>query len=143
TAGLPGSTGVSGLVNRTAARLRRAGTTVALLDLTALGQNLTPEQWYQGLLELLALRLDLEDELEEFWEEHASLAPLQRWMRALREVVLPQLGLRPQALGLREATVKPAEGTPDPRPKAQGLTPPRLVIFIDEIDCVRSLPFST
>src|ERR1700688_3281450 len=43
--------GKSSLMNHTAARLRRAGASVALLDLTALGQNLTPEQWYQGLLE--------------------------------------------------------------------------------------------
>src|SRR5207249_9543576 len=53
-----------------------------------------------------------EDELEAFWQAHERLGPLQRWMRAVREVVL-------------------ADGT-DP-----------VVLFLDEIDAVRSLPFST
>src|SRR5947207_2148308 len=45
--------GKSSLMVRTAARLRQAGCRVAVLDLTSLGQNLTPEQWYEGLLLLL------------------------------------------------------------------------------------------
>jgi WD40 repeat protein len=104
--------GKSSLMVRTAARLRQEGVAVAILDLTAIGQNLSPEQWYDGLRDLLGQQLDLEDELEEFWQEQARLGPLQRWMKALREVVL--------------ATV-----------------PGQLVIFVDEIDAVRNLPFST
>src|SRR3954449_7674178 len=50
--------GKSSLMVRTVARLRAAGTSVAVLDLTALGQNLLPEQWYAGLLNLLGLQLD-------------------------------------------------------------------------------------
>src|SRR4051794_16285845 len=46
--------GKSSLMIRTAARLRDEGFTVAILDLTAIGQNLTPEQWYDGLLLSLA-----------------------------------------------------------------------------------------
>src|SRR5437667_11745476 len=42
--------GKSSLMNRTAARLREDGIAVALLDLQAAGQNLTPEQWYTGLV---------------------------------------------------------------------------------------------
>src|SRR5881397_1817514 len=42
--------GKSSLMVRTASRLRQEGTRVAILDLTAVGQNLTPEQWYEGLL---------------------------------------------------------------------------------------------
>ena len=41
--------GKSSLMVRTAVRLREAGVGVAVLDLTALGQNLTAEQWYSGL----------------------------------------------------------------------------------------------
>src|SRR5688500_9582350 len=40
--------GKSSLMVRTAARLREAGTAVAVLDLTLIGQNLTAEQWYDG-----------------------------------------------------------------------------------------------
>jgi len=62
--------GKSSLRVHTAARLRAAGVAVAILDLTAIGQNLSPEQWYEGLLGRLARALDLEDELDAFWEEH-------------------------------------------------------------------------
>lgn len=103
--------GKSSLMIRTAARLREAGIGVAVLDLTAVGQNLSVEQWYGGLLTQLGQRLDLEDELIEFWQTQPLIGPLQRWLKAIREIVLPRY---------------------------QG----RLVIFIDEIDAVRSLLFS-
>src|ERR1044071_6656891 len=104
--------GKSSLMVRTAARLRESGAAVAVLDLTGIGQNLTAEQWYDGLLGRIGQQLDLEDELEDFWLDNERLGPLQRWMRAVREVVLE---------------------------KYKG----RVCIFIDEIDAVRSLPFST
>ncbi|HJQ32394.1 MAG TPA: AAA-like domain-containing protein [Pyrinomonadaceae bacterium] len=104
--------GKSSLMVRTAARLRESGAAVAVLDLTAIGQNLTPEQWYDGLLGRVGQQLDLEDELEDFWLDNERLAPLQRWTRAVREVVLE---------------------------KVKG----SVVFFVDEIDAVRSLPFSS
>jgi WD40 repeat protein len=104
--------GKSSLIIRTAARLRREGMIVAVLDLTALGQNLSAEQWYGSLLVQLGQRLDIEDELMEYWSSQPLLGPTNRWMMALRSVVLPRY-------------------------------PAQLVIFIDEIDAVRSLPFST
>src|SRR5262245_14971616 len=42
--------GKSSLMVRTAERLKAEGIVVAVLDLTAIGQNLSPEQWYDGLL---------------------------------------------------------------------------------------------
>ena len=83
-----------------------------VLDLTAIGQNVTPEQWYGGLLSQTAQQFDLEDELIEFWQRHLSLGPLQRWLLTLRQVVLPHCA-------------------------------GAVVIFVDEIDAVLSLPFST
>lgn len=104
--------GKSSLMIRTAARLRDAGIGVAVLDLTAVGQHLTVEQWYGGLVVQIGQRLCLEDELIEFWISQPLLGPMQRWLKALRHVVLPRY-------------------------------PGQLVIFVDEIDSVRSLPFST
>ncbi len=104
--------GKSSLMVRTATQLREDGVGVAVLDLTAIGQNLNAEQWYGGLLSQIGQQLDLEDELVEFWEERPKLGPLQRWMQAIRQVVLPRY------VG-------------------------QVVIFVDEIDAVRSLPFST
>jgi hypothetical protein len=76
------------------------------------GQNLTPEQWYDGLLVSLGEQLHLEDELDDFWQDHTGIGPMQRFFAALGQVVLPALGER------------------------------RLALFVDEIDAVRSLPFS-
>jgi WD40 repeat protein len=104
--------GKSSLMARTAARLREEGVAVVVLDLTAIGQNVSVEQWYDGLLVQLGEALDLEDELDDFWRERSRLGPLQRWMAALRDVVLARV-------------------------------PGRVVLFIDEIDVVQSLPFST
>jgi len=104
--------GKSSLMVRTAQRLRAEGVDVAALDLTAIGQNITPEQWYDGLLVRLGRQLRLEDALEDYWRAQEHLGPVQRWFSALREVVLPRLN-------------------------------GNLVIFVDEIDVVRSLPFST
>jgi WD40 repeat protein/tetratricopeptide (TPR) repeat protein len=104
--------GKSSLIVRTATRLRLEGVGVVLLDLTALGQNLSPEQWYDGLRDRLGQYLELEEELEAFWETRRHLSPVQRWITALRQVVLARV-------------------------------PGRVVIFVDEIDVVQSLPFST
>ena len=108
----PRQMGKSSLMIRTAAQLREAGAAVAVLDLTAIGQNLKPDQWYTGLLNQIGQQLDLEDEFLDFWDRHPQLGPLQRWMRAIREVMLERFS-------------------------------GRVVIFVDEIDATRSLPFST
>lgn len=104
--------GKSSLMVRMASRLRDEGVGVAVLDLTAIGQNVNAEQWYGGLLSQLGQQIELEDKLLEFWEGHLQLGPLQRWLQAIRQVVLPSYY-------------------------------DAVVIFVDEIDAVLSLPFST
>ncbi len=104
--------GKSSLMVRMASRLRDEGVGVAVLDLTAIGQNVNAEQWYGGLLSQLGQQIELEDKLLEFWEDHLQLGPLQRWLQAIRQVVLPSYY-------------------------------DAVVIFVDEIDAVLSLPFST
>jgi TonB family protein len=105
--------GKSSLMVRTAARLRAEGAYVAVLDLTSLGQNLTADQWYNGLLERIAQQLNLDDLLDEVWRSDKNLGPLQRWVSAVRDFILPSCYGRP------------------------------IIIFVDEIDSVRSLKFST
>src|SRR5215470_12563839 len=107
--------GKSSLMVRAAARLREEGVGVAVLDLTATGQNITAGQWYYGLLGQIGRQLELEDEFKEYWLGHMMFGPLQRWLGAIREILLPRYA---------------RHGA-------------RVVIFIDEIDAVRSLPFST
>src|SRR5437764_7362409 len=74
--------GKSSLMVRTAIRLRVEGIRAVVLDFTAVGQNLSPEQWYYGLLDLVGEQVRMETALEAFWNEHAQLGPLQRFMRA-------------------------------------------------------------
>src|SRR5438045_285380 len=145
--------GKSSLMVRTAARLREEGVKVAILDLTAIGQNLTAEQWYEGLLSTIGQHLGLENELDDFWLSHRNAGPLQRFMRAMREVVLGGLGRSAFGVRAEEGDAAPSllaprgeevrtwtreAGTPR-TPNAQG----RLVVFIDELDVVRNLPVST
>lgn len=104
--------GKSSLMVRTASRLRDEDVGVAVLDLTAIGQNVSAEQWYGGLLGQIGQQFDLEDELLDFWAEHMQFGPLQRLMTAIRQIVLPRY-----------------------------FSP--VVIFVDEIDAVRGVPFST
>ncbi len=104
--------GKSSLMVRTATKLRESGSGVVVLDLTAVGQNVTPEQWYDGLLTQIGRQLRLEDQLEKVWRSNERLGPCQRFFAAIRDVILPA-------------------------------TPVALIIFVDEIDTVRSLPFPT
>src|SRR5260370_30019058 len=109
----------------TAARLRQEGVTVALLDLTGIGQNLSPEQWYGGLLRLLGQKLDpsgaLEDELDDFWFSQDRLGPIQRWLTALRELVLPQSGVQAfRRSGVQEGQTSGPERLNAPTPERPG-----------------------
>ncbi len=105
--------GKSSLMIRTAAKLRELeDSRVAVLDLAAVGQNLTPEQWYDGLLLRLGRQLGLEDEFDDFWLDNERLGPVQRFFEAIFQVYL-----------LRNKE--------------------RLTLFVDELDTVRSLPFSS
>src|SRR5256885_16251341 len=54
--------GKSSLMVRTANKLRSQGAHVVALDLSAIGQNLTPGQWYNGMLTSMGDQLGLEDE---------------------------------------------------------------------------------
>src|SRR5438093_2535754 len=135
--------GKSSLMVRTAARLREEGVAVVMLDLTAIGQNLSAEQWYDGLLRSLSPQVGLEEELEAFWLANGRLSPLQRWMAALRQVVLTKLSVVSGQLSVAERESNPGQRDRIPTPDHGQRTTDNLVIFVDEIDIVRSLPFST
>jgi WD40 repeat protein len=103
--------GKSSLMVRTAEKLRAAGVGARIADLTSVGQNLTVEQWYVSLLGWIGMGLEgVEEEIEEFWLAQPLVSPVQKMVRALREVILPRF-----------------DGP--------------LVVSIDEVDYVKSLPF--
>ncbi len=101
--------GKSSLMVRAAGSLRNAGVAVVVLDLSGMGRNVTPEQWYRGMADAVGRQLDAEDEVEAGWREGAALAPVRRFFTILRERAVCSGG--------------------------------RVVVFVDEVDCVRMLPF--
>ena len=109
--------GKSSLIERTARKLRERGTMVAKIDLTTTGKEVTPAQWYNGMLRQVADSLhaaglpDCWDDLRGFWRDNGELGPMQRWVEALRSVVLANSDVN-------------------------------LVIFVDEIESVRSFDFT-
>ncbi|RKZ43981.1 MAG: hypothetical protein DRR00_28925, partial [Candidatus Parabeggiatoa sp. nov. 3] len=115
--------GKSSLMGRIAARLRGDGLAVSVFEATVTGTNLTAEQWYDGLLHSLAEGLaldwgetkDLQDELADFFWDDERLNRLSPLQRWLQ--ILRRVILRRYQQPI--------------------------VICIDEIDTVRSLPFST
>ncbi len=83
--------GKSSLLVHVARKLREHGQIVSILDISSLGENLGIEQWYYGLLNSLAVFLDLEDECDRFWESAANLGFCQRWFACLYRTILPAI----------------------------------------------------
>ena len=106
--------GKSSLRIQTIRRLQVEGIACADIDFTSLGSDLTPEQWYAGIINSLMVSLDLRDRLNlrTWWQEHADLSFVQRLSAFFDEVLLDEIK----------------------QP---------LVIFIDEIDSIFSLHFSS
>ncbi|NJL41721.1 MAG: hypothetical protein HC899_37360 [Leptolyngbyaceae cyanobacterium SM1_4_3] len=106
--------GKSSLRVQTMRRLQQEGVACALLDITAIGaSDTTAEQWYAGVIDTLVndFKLYPQFDLNEWWETHHLLSPVQRFSKFVEEVLL-------------EAIAQP------------------IVIFVDEIDSVLTLPFS-
>ncbi|MGK7924276.1 MAG: CHASE2 domain-containing protein [Spirulina sp.] len=106
--------GKSSLLVRTKYRLEAEGFRCTALDVTGIGsENITPEQWYKGVVSQLWLGLNLlgKINLKTWWQEHSDLAPLQRLSQFIADIILPKF------------------------------ESDRIVIFIDEIDSILSLPF--
>ena len=108
--------GKSSLRVRTMQRLKAEGLKCAEIDLTAIGSSATPEQWYKGIVYRLLRYFQplLTINWRNWWSEHEELAPAQRLGQLIEEVLLESLP-----------------------------TDTRIVIFIDEIDFIRSLAFSS
>jgi AAA-like domain len=107
--------GKTSLRFRTMALLEQNGRAGVAIDLQGIGsRNITPAQWYAGLIKRLVqgLQITTQVDVRSWWQEREILSPVQRFSEFV-EVVLPQLIDRP------------------------------IVIFIDEIDSTLSLEFDT
>ena len=106
----PRQIGKSSLLMRTSWHLSALGIRCVVIDLTSLGTQSSPSEWYFGLTETIASVLEMPDPAE-YWERRGALPPVQRFFRFLRDEVLVASGDCP------------------------------VVLFIDEIDSIVSLPF--
>jgi WD40 repeat protein len=107
--------GKSSLRVRTMQRLQAEGIACAAIDITAIGTwNITPEQWYAGVIDSITSSLELYNtfDLEEWWIRNSRLSNVNRLSKFIEEVLLE-------------------------------LIPQTIVIFVDEIDSILSLNFNS
>ncbi len=107
--------GKTSLRFRTMHLLQQDGMACVAIDLQGIGsRNITPQQWYAGLVKRLVQGLSLSAQIDvrAWWQEREILSPVQRFSEFI-EVVLPRFIHQ------------------------------QIVIFIDEIDSILSLEFDT
>uniref|UniRef100_B8HXM0 WD-40 repeat protein n=1 Tax=Cyanothece sp. (strain PCC 7425 / ATCC 29141) TaxID=395961 RepID=B8HXM0_CYAP4 len=107
--------GKSSLLVRTRYRLQQEGYGCAVLDMTTIGsENITPLQWYKGIVKDLWRNFKplRKFDLQGWWRDEEDVSLLQRLSYFFRDVLLTHLPEQP------------------------------IVIFIDEIDSILTLPFA-
>ncbi|MEH2046879.1 AAA-like domain-containing protein [Nostoc sp.] len=107
--------GKSSLRVQTMQRLQKEDIACAAIDLMKIGsQNLTPEQWYTGVVRSLVSSFELSGKfnLRSWWRNQDHLSPVQRLSEFIEEILLVEISQS-------------------------------IVIFVDEIDSVLSLNFSS
>lgn len=112
--------GKSSLMVRMIDHLSHEGFNCGAIDMTRIGsENVTPEQWYQGLAVELWRSFGLlrKVKLKTWWDERKNISPVQRLSQFIEEILLV------------EVTQKDNSSSNN------------LVVFIDEIDSVLALNF--
>ncbi|MBW4651755.1 MAG: AAA-like domain-containing protein [Kaiparowitsia implicata GSE-PSE-MK54-09C] len=84
--------GKSSLRMQAAQHLMAAGVHCGLIDITAIGtQQITPEEWYGGMVGFLAKRFGLEVNLRQWWSDRTHLSLIQRLSEFVDTVLLEQI----------------------------------------------------
>ena len=114
--------GKSSLRIRTMNKLQAQGINCTEIELSGIGsQEITAQQWYGGIIQELISGFELKVNRRSWLRERADLSPVQRLGEFIETVLLPQSDLASRG----------------------GKANRNIVIFIDEIDSVLSLNFST
>lgn len=87
----PRQTGKSSLMVRTMERLQQEGVRTARVDLTTIGVDVDPAQWYFGLMSQLKAELKLATDVDGWWKEHMHQGVVQRFSDFLRYVILEEI----------------------------------------------------
>jgi len=86
--------GKSSLRVRTMQRLQAEGIACSSIDITEIGtSDITPEEWYAGVIDSIVSRLDLYDifDLDEWWEQNRLLSNVKRFSKFMEEVLLKNI----------------------------------------------------
>jgi len=108
--------GKSSLLVRTKYRLEALSISCTAIDLTGIGSdNITADQWYQGIISQLYLGFNLISKInfKRWWQEQENISPIQKLNNFIKDILLVYFDNC------------------------------RIVILIDEIDSIFALPFST
>jgi hypothetical protein len=82
-------TGKSSLRVQTMNRLQAEGICCAEIDLSGIGSHqVTPEQWYGGILQEIISSLELKINRRNWWREHDDLSPVKRFKEFIETVLL-------------------------------------------------------
>jgi hypothetical protein len=87
----PRQMGKSSLMTHTAECLFAVGTKVVILDLTKIGTQSSAAEWYRGLLDVVAMQLELAIDVAAWWEAHGHVGVTQRLTQFFETVVLPEV----------------------------------------------------
>ena len=83
--------GKSSLRVHTMQALQAEGVACGVIDITSIGsQAITPEQWYQGIVQRLARSFGL-PKAKHWWKEHEGLSPVQRLGEFIEAVLLQEV----------------------------------------------------
>src|SRR5262245_46828750 len=86
-------TSKSSLMVRTAERLTKENVRSVMIDLTQIGAQVTPEQWYLGLIAIIEDQLALGVDAVAWWEANSHLGPTQRMTKFFEEVLLKEVAV--------------------------------------------------
>ncbi len=86
--------GKSSLMVHTAERLAVESFHSVIVDFSALGVKLSPDQWYLGILKEIASSVKLQTDIFSWWVEHNMLGQAQRLTTFFREVLLREVDKR-------------------------------------------------
>ena len=87
----PRQLGKSSLMVRTAEQLTAEGTRSVIIDLSQIGVQVSPEEWYLGLLSMIEEQLDLDTNAVNWWRERGHLGVTQRLTMFFEEVLLKEV----------------------------------------------------
>jgi len=83
--------GKSSLMVRTAQQLGKENIRSVIIDLSAVGVNISIDEWYFGILNEVANELDLETDILSWWGERAQFGQAKRLINFFRDVLLKEI----------------------------------------------------